>query len=84
MKEQDSKIIIFKADDKKITVDTRFDEDTAWLSLDQMATLFERDKSTISRHIKNVYDEGELEQAATVAKLATVQTEGERQVERQI
>jgi len=84
MKEQNSKIIIFKTDDEKITVDTRFDEDTAWLSLEQMATLFERDKSTISRHIKNVYDEGELEQSATVAKFATVQTEGERQVERQI
>ena len=84
MKEQDSRIIIFKTDDEKISVDTRFDEDTAWLSLDQMAELFERDKSTISRHIKNVYEEGELEQSATVAKFATVQTEGERQVERQI
>ena len=73
MKEQDSKIIIFKTDDERITVDTRFDEDTAWLSLDQMATLFERDKSTISRHIKNVYEEGELEQSATVAKFTTVQ-----------
>jgi len=55
-----------------------------WLTLDQMAELFERDKSTISRHIKNVFDEGELEQWATVAKFATVQTEGTRQVERQI
>ena len=82
MKDQNSKIIIFKTDDEKITIDTRFDEDTVWLSLDQMAELFERDKSTISRHIKNVYEEGELEQSATVAKFATVQTEGERQVER--
>jgi len=84
MKEQDTKIIIFKTEDEKISVDARFDEETAWLSLDQMATLFERDKSTVSRHIKNVYEEGELEQSATVAKIATVQTEGERQVERQI
>jgi len=84
MKEQDTKIIIFKTEDEKIAVDARFDEETAWLSLDQMATLFERDKSTVSRHIKNVYEEGELEQSATVAKIATVQTEGERQVERQI
>ena len=84
MKEQDTKIIIFKTEDEKISVDARFDEETSWLSLDQMATLFERDKSTVSRHIKNVYDEGELKQSATVAKIATVQTEGGRQVERQI
>ena len=84
MKNSDTKIIIFKTEDEKISVDARFDEETAWLSLDQMATLFERDKSTVSRHIKNVYDEGELEQSATVAKIATVQTEGGRQVERQI
>ena len=70
-------IIIFKTEDDKISVDVRFDEETAWLSLDQMAELFERDKSTISRHIKNVYDEGELERPATVANFATVQTEGE-------
>jgi hypothetical protein len=79
-----SNIIIFKTDDKKISVDVHFDEETAWLTLDQMAVLFERDKSTISRHIKNVYDEGELEKQATVAKFATVQTEGLRQVERLI
>ena len=84
MKKNDDKIILFKTDDGKISVDVRFDEETVWLTLDQMAELFERDKSTISRHIKNVFDEGELEQWATVAKFATVQIEGTRQVERQI
>lgn len=49
-----------------------------------MAELFERDKSTISRHIKNVFEEGELQETATVANFTTVQTEGSRQVERQI
>jgi len=49
-----------------------------------MAALFERDKSTISRHIKNVFTESELEESATVAKFATVQTEGVRQIERQV
>jgi hypothetical protein len=77
-------IIIFKTDDEKISVDVRFGEETVWLTLDQMAQLFERDKSTISRHIKNVYEEGELEQTATVAKYATVQPEGTRQVERML
>ena len=60
------------------------DESTVWLSLDQMSALFERDKSTVSRHIRSAFSEGELERMATVAKYATVQTEGTRQVERQI
>lgn len=77
-------VIIFKTEDDKISIDVRFDEETVWLTLDQMAVLFERDKSTISRHIKNVYAEGELERQTTVAKSATVQNEGTRQVERQI
>jgi hypothetical protein len=79
---EDMAIIIFKTDDEKISVEVRFDEETVWLTLDQMTQLFERDKSTISRHIKNVYEEGELEQSATVAKNATVQIEGAREVER--
>ena len=59
-------------------------DETVWLSLDQMAELFQRDKSTISRHIKNVFEEGELIRESTVAKFATVQNEGERLVERNI
>lgn len=77
-------LIIFTTDDGKVSIQTRFGEDTVWLSLDQMATLFDRNKSTISRHINNVFDEGELERAATVAEFATVQREGGRQVERHI
>ena len=77
-----SNIIIFQTEDEKVSVDVRFHEETLWLTLDQMAQLFERDKSTISRHIKNVYAENELEQRATVAKFTTVQPEGSRQVER--
>lgn len=55
-----------------------------WQSLEQMSDLFQRDKSTISRHIKNIFDEGELVRTSTVAKFATVQNEGSRQVERAI
>ncbi len=76
--------IIFKTEDNKVEVDVRFQNDTVWLTLDQMSALFDRDKSTISRHIKNVFEEGELERAATVANFATVQTEGDRQVTRNI
>lgn len=48
-----SNIIIYKTEDGLTKIETTFDEDTVWLSIDQMAELFQRDKSTISRHIKN-------------------------------
>ena len=57
-------------------------ENTVWLTLDQIASLFEKDKSTVSRHIKNIFSEGELEYGATVAKNAIVQIEGTREVQR--
>ena len=84
MTEQSSEMVIFKTEDNKVSLDVRFNEETVWLTLDQMASLFERDKSTISRHIKNVFEEEELDEPATVAKFATVQIEGKRQVERQV
>ena len=61
-----------------------FTNETVWASLDQLARLFGRDKSVISRHLKNIFSEGELMRSATVAKNATVQTEGKRSVEREI
>ncbi|NLN83597.1 MAG: cell filamentation protein Fic [Firmicutes bacterium] len=79
-----SEIIIYQAEDGLTKIETTFDGDTVWLSLEQMAELFQRDKSTISRHIKNIYDERELVRESTVAKFATVQKEGNRQVERAI
>ena len=78
----ENNMVIFKTDDDQISVDVRFYDESVWLTLEQMSTLFERDKSTISRHIKNVFAEGELLQEATVAKFATVQIEGDREVER--
>ena len=57
-------------------IETTFDEDTVWLSLDQMAELFQRDKSTISRHIKNIFEEGELQRNSFVAKFATTASDG--------
>ena len=79
-----SNIIMYTTEDGLTKIEVTFDEDTVWLSLDQMAQLFQRDKSTISRHIKNIFTEGELRTEATVAKFATVQTEGNRQVTRDI
>ena len=77
-------MLIYRSEDGKIKIDVRFESETVWLSLDQMATLFGRDKSTISRHVKNVFEEGELSTEATVANFATVQTEGDREVTRNI
>lgn len=77
-------MLIYQSEDGKIKIDVRFEGETAWLSLEQMSMLFGRDKSTISRHIKNVFEEGELNLNSTVAKFATVQMEGSRNIERNI
>ena len=77
-------IVIYESGDGLTRIDVSLDGETVWLSLDQISQLFGRDKSTISRHLKNIYTEGELSEEATVAKNATVQTEGNRQVRREI
>lgn len=77
-------IIIYQTEDGLTKINVNMQDETVWLSLDQMAELFQRDKSTISRHIKNVFEDGELKRESTVAKFATVQNEGNRQVERTI
>lgn len=84
MSYKDTEIIMYQSEDGTTRIDVRMENETVWLSLDQMAELFRRDKSTISRHIKNVFEEGELSREATVVKIATVQNEGSRMVERQI
>ena len=69
-------ILIYTTEDGLTKIDTTFDGDTVWLSIDQMAELFQRDKSTISRHIKNIFAEGELERDSVVAKFATTAADG--------
>ncbi len=82
--ENKGEIIIYQTEDGLTKVNVNMKNETVWLSLDQMAELFQRDKSTISRHIKNIFEEGELKKDSTVANFATVQNEGDRQVERNI
>ena len=77
-------IILYRTDDGKTSVDVRLAGETVWLNLTQMAGLFKRDKSAISRHLSNIFQSGELDPKATVAKFATVQLEGSRKVEREI
>ena len=73
---QKSNMIIYTTEDGLTKIETTFDEDTVWLSIDQMAELFQRDKSTISRHIKNVFSEGELQRESVVANFATTAADG--------
>ena len=69
--EERGEIIIYQTEDGLTKLDVNMRDETVWLSLDQMAVLFGRDKSTISRHIKNIFTEGELVRESVVAKFAT-------------
>lgn len=71
-----SEMMIYTTEDGLTKIETTFDGDTVWLSADQMAELFQRDKSTISRHIKNIFSEGELVRDSVVAKFATTASDG--------
>lgn len=76
--ENNSELIIYTTEDGLTKVDVTFDNETVWLSLDQIANLFQRDKSTISRHIKNVFEEGELERDSVVVNFATTAADGKK------
>lgn len=69
----DESIVVYKSNDGIVQLDVQVSDETVWLTLDQLALLFDRDKSVISRHLRNIYAEGELTREATVAKNATVQ-----------
>ena len=84
MKDMKNEIILYQSDELPEHIEVMLDQDTVWLSLNQTAQLFNRDKSVISRHLRNIYKEGELSQEATVAKNATVQIEAGRKVTREI
>ena len=77
-------IILYQNQQGTIKIDVRLEEETVWLTQDQMATLFGKGRSTITEHIINVYEEGELEQNPTCRKFRQVRNEGAREVERDI
>lgn len=77
-------IMLFQTQGGKTKIEVRLSNETVWLTADQMAELFQRDRSTIQRHIKKIYNEGELTADLTCAFFAQVKTEGKRQVERKI
>ena len=74
MGENNTELIIYQTEDGKTKIDVHMENETVWLSVDQMAELFQRDKSTISKHIKNIFAEGELTREAVVANFATTES----------
>lgn len=81
---KNEELVLFNSTDGKVSLPVTIKNDSVWLTLDQVAKLFGRDKSTVSRHIHNVFRENELDRSSTVAKNATVQFEGSREIERMI
>jgi len=84
MQEKKGEVVIYRGEDGSTALDVTLEGETVWLSLNQMAVLFQRDKSVVSRHLHSVFKEKELAREATVAKFATVQKEKDRMVERAI
>lgn len=79
-----NEIVIYQSEDGKTVLDVRLEDDTVWLSQQQMSELFQTDRTVISRHIRNIYKDGELEEISTCAKNAHVRMEGNRMVTRSI
>jgi hypothetical protein len=77
-------LLLYQTDEQGLRLEVRLQDESVWLTINQMAELFQVDKSGISRHLKNVFETRELERGATVAKFATVQREGGREVIRQV
>ena len=75
-----NEIILYRPDELDEHIEVMFKNETVWLNRQQMALLFGRDVKTLGKHINNVFSEGELDNIATVAKFATVQSEGGRKV----
>jgi hypothetical protein len=79
-----NQIEIYKSNDNKIELHVKLENETVWLNRQQLSLLFDRDIKTIGKHIANVFRDGELDIDSTVAKIATVQPEGNRLIERNV
>lgn len=77
---EQNKIQIYQTADGQVQIEVALEQDTVWLSQEQMALLFDVQKAAVSKHLKNIYASAELERVATVSKMETVQKEGLRQV----
>lgn len=84
IEKSNSELIIYESKDGNIKLDANLENETVWLSLEQMSRLFGRDKSVISRHIRHVFEEGELEREKVVAKFATTTNHGQLKEKRKL
>ncbi len=84
MNNDKSQFLIYTGKDGKISLNVRLEDDTVWLTQQQMADLFQSSRSNVVEHIKHIYEEEELEESSTCRKFRQVQTEGNRQVEREL
>lgn len=75
---QESQIVIYQTDDGQTKVIVQFEDETAWLTQDQMASLFDTDRTNVTKHINNIYESGELDQTTTSAKFAQVLSDGRK------
>lgn len=75
VKSTEESVVVYRSSDGIVQLDVQLADETVWLTLKQLSTLFDRNKSVISRHISNIYNEGELVRKATIAKNTTVQNE---------
>lgn len=82
--DSNSKIIIYQAEDGSAKIDVRLEDETVWLTQQQMAELFQSSRTNVVEHIKNIYSDGELEEKATCREFRQVRTEGKREVARRI
>lgn len=77
-------VVLYQTGDGQVSLEVRLERESLWLSQRQMAQLFDKDTDTIGLHLRNIYGEGELEESATTEESSVVQTEGKRQVRRQV
>ncbi len=79
-----SEILLYQTANGETKIDVRLEDETVWLNQYQLETLFQTDRTSIVKHIRNIYESGELEEESTCAKIAQVQQEGNRKVNRSI
>lgn len=81
---QQGEIVIYQTEDGNTKIDVRFVDETVWLTQQQMAELFRSSRSNVVEHIRNIYEEGELDEASTCRKFRQVRAEGNRMVTREL
>lgn len=84
MEQENNKIIIYQSEDGKTHLEVRLENETLWLTQQQMADLYQTSRTNIVEHIKHIYEEGELDENSTCRKFRQVRKEGNRQVEREM